>query len=138
LVVVATLIIAESSVSYLGLGIPPPSPSWGSMIADGQRELRTEPYLVLVPALVLLVTIYSLNFVGEYLSGALSQGRRRRRRRFSSGSAAQDDSVLIAEVPPPAAPSGARQALQDAGSGGVVTDPTSGRPSGRTDNTGVQ
>ncbi|MGB6058545.1 MAG: ABC transporter permease [Microthrixaceae bacterium] len=66
-VIGAALILAEASLSFLGLGVRPPTPSWGGMIADGVRELRTEPYLVLVPSAVLFLTIFSLNVVGEYL-----------------------------------------------------------------------
>lgn len=65
IVVLASLMVAEASVSYLGLGIPPPDPSWGGMIADGQPSLDDEPYLVLVPAAVLFVTLLSLGVLGR-------------------------------------------------------------------------
>jgi peptide/nickel transport system permease protein len=65
-VVTAALVIAEASLSYLGLGIQPPTPSWGNMINDGQQVLATDPYLVLVPSVVLFLTVFSLTTVGEW------------------------------------------------------------------------
>jgi peptide/nickel transport system permease protein len=65
--VTATLIIAESSLSFLGLGILPPTPSWGTMIADGQAYLRNEPFLVFMPAAMLFITVLAINAVGEWL-----------------------------------------------------------------------
>jgi peptide/nickel transport system permease protein len=66
-VVVAALIVAEGSLSFLGVGIPPPRPSWGGMINDGQSALSTSPHLVLVPAAVIFLTVFSLNQIGDHL-----------------------------------------------------------------------
>jgi len=65
--VTATLIIAEASLSFLGMGIRPPTPSWGTMISDGQPDLNSAPQLVFVPAVILFLTVYSINIVGEWL-----------------------------------------------------------------------
>ncbi|WP_394554784.1 ABC transporter permease [Agromyces sp. MMS24-JH15] len=65
--VVAALIVAEGSLSFLGLGVPPPTPSWGGMINAGATDLRTAPYLVFVPAAVLFLTVFALNQAGEHL-----------------------------------------------------------------------
>ncbi|MWB97570.1 ABC transporter permease [Agromyces seonyuensis] len=65
--VIAALIVAEGSLSFLGLGVPPPTPSWGGMINAGATELRTSPYLVFVPATVLFLTVFALNQAGEHL-----------------------------------------------------------------------
>lgn len=65
--VVAALIVAEGSLSFLGLGVPPPTPSWGGMISAGVPELRTSPYMVFVPATVLFLTVFALNQSGEHL-----------------------------------------------------------------------
>lgn len=65
--VIAALIVAEGSLSFLGLGIPPPTPSWGGMIASGALDLRTAPYMVFVPAAVLFLTVFALNQAGEHL-----------------------------------------------------------------------
>jgi peptide/nickel transport system permease protein len=64
--VVAALIVAEGSLSFLGLGLPSPTPSWGGMIADGKDFLRTEPFLVLFPAAVIFLTIFALNQIGDH------------------------------------------------------------------------
>lgn len=65
--VIAALIVAEGSLSFLGLGVPPPTPSWGGMINAGATQLRTDPYLVFVPAAVLFLTVFALNQAGEHL-----------------------------------------------------------------------
>lgn len=64
-VVLASLMVAEASVSYLGLGVPPPTPTWGGMIAEGQAALGRAPYLVLVPATMLFITVLSLGVLGR-------------------------------------------------------------------------
>jgi peptide/nickel transport system permease protein len=64
-VVLAAVIVGEGSLSYLGLGIPPPQPSWGGMIASGRDLIATDPYLVFVPAAALLLTVFSFNVVGD-------------------------------------------------------------------------
>jgi peptide/nickel transport system permease protein len=64
-IVVATAIVAEGSLAFLGFGIPPPTPSWGGMIATGRPLLATEPQLVFIPCLALLFTVLSLNVVGD-------------------------------------------------------------------------
>ena len=66
-IVMAALIVAEGSLSFLGLGIPPPQPSWGQMINDGKDALATDPHLVFVPATVIFVTVFALNLVGDHL-----------------------------------------------------------------------
>jgi peptide/nickel transport system permease protein len=65
-IVIAVTIVAEGSLSYLGFGVPSPKPSWGGMIAAGQRQLKTDPHLVFVPATVMFLTVLSLNRVGEW------------------------------------------------------------------------
>jgi peptide/nickel transport system permease protein len=61
------IIILEGALSFLGLGIPAPAPSWGNMIALGQGTLSAQPALVLIPSLFLLVTVLSLNLLGDAL-----------------------------------------------------------------------
>lgn len=63
--VISALIVAEGSLSFLGLGIPAPTPSWGVMIADGKNALRTAPSVVFVPAAVVFLTVLSFNVIGE-------------------------------------------------------------------------
>jgi ABC-type antimicrobial peptide transport system permease subunit len=62
----ATLVVAEGTLSFLGLGIPPPTPSWGGMLAAGRDALRTEPQLVLVPALFFFFTVLAFNTLGDW------------------------------------------------------------------------
>lgn len=68
-VVVAVVMVAEGSLSFLGFGIQPPTASWGSMIAGGRTLLYGAPYIVLFPSLVLLLTVLSFNYIGDYLRG---------------------------------------------------------------------
>lgn len=68
LIMVAVLVVAEASLSFLGLGIQQPAPSWGNMIAEGENGLfEANPHLVLVPGFVLFATVFSFNIVGEKL-----------------------------------------------------------------------
>ncbi len=72
----AVLIVAEGSLSFLGLGVPAPTPSWGGMIAAGRDRLDAAPSLVFVPGLFFVLTVFSLNTLGEHL-----------RRKFDTGEA---------------------------------------------------
>lgn len=65
--VIAALIVAEGSLSFLGLSIPPPTPSWGGMINGGREVLDSSPHMVLVPAAAIFLTVFALNQVGEHL-----------------------------------------------------------------------
>jgi peptide/nickel transport system permease protein len=68
LVLVAILIVAEASLSFLGLGIPQPKPSWGNMIAEGENGVfENNPHIVIVPGVALFLTVLSFNLVGERL-----------------------------------------------------------------------
>lgn len=64
---VSALIVAEGSLSFLGLGLPSPTPSWGSMIAEGKTSLRTDPSVVFVPAAVVFLTVLAFNVIGEHV-----------------------------------------------------------------------
>jgi peptide/nickel transport system permease protein len=61
----AVVIVAEGSLSFLGLGVPPPKPSWGGMVNDGRQFLQTQPYLVFIPAACLLFTVLAFTIVGD-------------------------------------------------------------------------
>jgi peptide/nickel transport system permease protein len=66
MIVVAVMIVAEASLSFLGLGIKQPNPSWGNMIAEGQQGIfEANPHIVLVPGIVLFLTVFSFNLLGE-------------------------------------------------------------------------
>lgn len=66
LLIVAVLITAEASLSFLGLGVLPPEASWGVMINDGRADLGENSHLVFTPGVVLFITIYALNTVGDW------------------------------------------------------------------------
>lgn len=70
-------ILFEAFLSFLGLGVPPPTPSWGSMAADGFHSLELAPHIVLAPAIALSVTLMAFNFVGDGLRDALDPRMRR-------------------------------------------------------------
>lgn len=67
-----TAMVLESSFSFLGVGVQPPIPSWGRMIADGLRAWSTHPHLLTIPALVLAAVTVSFSFVGDGLNEALN------------------------------------------------------------------
>jgi oligopeptide transport system permease protein len=63
-------IFLEAALSFLGLGIQPPTPSWGTMIADGVQSMRFTPHVVLAPSIVLAATMLAFNFLGDGLRDA--------------------------------------------------------------------
>jgi peptide/nickel transport system permease protein len=64
---VATALVAEAALSFLGLGVPPPNPSWGGMLSDGREFLEVAPWLTLVPAAALSVTALCFVLLGDFL-----------------------------------------------------------------------
>ena len=64
-------IATEAFLSFIGLGVNPPTPSWGIMISDGSQQLRTYPNQALFPALALAITMFAFNFLGDGLRDAL-------------------------------------------------------------------
>jgi peptide/nickel transport system permease protein len=72
----AAAIIAEASLSFLGLGVEPPTPSWGSMLNDGRQFLLVAPHLTTYPGIAIMITVFGLNLVGDGLQDRLqSRGR---------------------------------------------------------------
>jgi peptide/nickel transport system permease protein len=68
---VARTIIAEASLSFLGLGLPPPAPSWGAMLDEGRNYLTTGWWLALFPGLAILLVVLGINVVGDWLRDTL-------------------------------------------------------------------
>jgi len=68
---IATNVMIEASLSYLGIGVQPPTPSWGGMIQQGQSFYRTAPWLVIFPGLAIMVTVFAFNLLGDGLRDAL-------------------------------------------------------------------
>jgi peptide/nickel transport system permease protein len=67
LLAVAVTIVVEGALSFLGLGVPPPAPSWGGMIGEGRESLETAPSLAFLPALFMFLTVLCFNLVGDTL-----------------------------------------------------------------------
>lgn len=68
---VGNAIILESSLSFLGLGVQPPTPTWGNMLMDAQATMATQPWLSIFPGLAILVVVLAVNFLGDGLQDAL-------------------------------------------------------------------
>ena len=64
-------VLTEASMSFLGLGIQPPNPSWGSMLSDARKYMEIAPWLVIFPALFIILTILSFNVLGDALRDVL-------------------------------------------------------------------
>ena len=68
---VASAIISESTLSFLGLGIQPPTPSWGNMLRDATSDMEKAPWLAVFPGLAIFLAVVSINFIGDGLRDAL-------------------------------------------------------------------
>jgi ABC-type dipeptide/oligopeptide/nickel transport system permease subunit len=64
---VAVIVLAEAAMSFLGLGIQPPTPSWGTMISDGRNYLYEAPWMTLAPGLGIMLTAIGINLLGDFL-----------------------------------------------------------------------
>lgn len=64
-------IILESSLSFLGLGVQPPTPTWGNLLMDAQSTMATKPWLTIFPGIAILLVVLSVNFIGDGLQDAL-------------------------------------------------------------------
>ena len=68
---IAQAITTEASLSFLGLGVPPPTPTWGSMIADGRIYLRTSPWVAIIPGIMIMLIVMAFNLFGDGLRDLL-------------------------------------------------------------------
>ncbi len=75
--ILATNLIAEATISFLGLGIHPPTPSWGNMLTEAQRYLIQSPFLAVFPGMLILVTVLCVNLLGDGLRDALDPRQKR-------------------------------------------------------------
>jgi len=73
---VSALILIEATLSFIGIGVQPPRPSWGLMISESFQYLHSHPHLVIVPAAVLSLTVVSFNLVGGSLTAAFDPRKR--------------------------------------------------------------
>ncbi len=76
---IATTVIIEASLSYVGVGVPPPTPSWGGMINEVQSYYRSDPWLVIFPGLAIMVTVLGFNLLGDWLRDTLDPVQRQLR-----------------------------------------------------------
>lgn len=76
LLVAAFMIMAEGALSFLGLGVPAPTPSWGGMIAEGREVLDEAPHVSMIPAAIMFLTVISFNLIGDSLRSYFEHGRR--------------------------------------------------------------
>jgi peptide/nickel transport system permease protein len=68
---VAYMILLESSLSFLGLGVQPPAPTWGGMLSEGREYISNAWWLSILPGLAIMLTVLSINFVGDWLRDIL-------------------------------------------------------------------
>jgi len=68
---IATTVVFEAGLSYLGVGVPHGTPSWGNMISENQEALTTAPWLIFCPSLGIMVTVLGFNLLGDGLRNAL-------------------------------------------------------------------
>ena len=73
---VGTTILMESALSYLNIGIPLPAPSWGNMISEGRQYLMTQPWMVIVPGIALMLAVLAFNFMGDGIRDVLDTKRK--------------------------------------------------------------
>ena len=71
LLVVSYMIVAEGTLSFLGLSVPPPVPSWGGMISDGKEVLDEAAHVSLIPAFIMFITVLSFNIIGDAIRGLI-------------------------------------------------------------------
>jgi peptide/nickel transport system permease protein len=75
---VATAILTESALSFLGFGVQPPYATWGNILADGKNFIFDAPWLFLIPGIAILIIVLAFNLVGEGMREALNPKLRRR------------------------------------------------------------
>ena len=69
--IVANNILAEAALSFLGAGVQPPNPSWGTLISEGEDRIQTAPWLAITPGIAIILTVLALNIFGDGLRDAL-------------------------------------------------------------------
>jgi peptide/nickel transport system permease protein len=74
---VSTMILVEASLSFLGLGVPPPAATWGGMVADGRNYLVTAWWVSVLPGIAIFMTVLAINLVGDWLRETLDPALRR-------------------------------------------------------------
>jgi peptide/nickel transport system permease protein len=70
--IIATTILTEAALSYLSIGVQAPQASWGTIVQDGQGLLYTRPWVAIAPGIMMVLTVVSLNVLGDGLRDALN------------------------------------------------------------------
>ena len=68
---IGSVILSAAGLSFVGLGVMPPTPEWGSILTEGKEFIRTAPHIVLFPGIAIMLAVMSLNFLGDGLRDAL-------------------------------------------------------------------
>ena len=74
---IALFMLAEASLSFLGFGVQPGTPTWGNMLNESRSEYLTEPRLAIIPGLTLTIAVLAINFIGDGLRDAFDPRRGR-------------------------------------------------------------
>lgn len=74
---VATTVLVEASLSFVGIGVQPPTPSWGNMINEAQNYYRSDPWMMLFPGIAIVLTVLGFNLLGDWLRDTLDPVQRR-------------------------------------------------------------
>jgi peptide/nickel transport system permease protein len=72
----AVAVLLEASLSFLGLGVQPPTPSWGLMLADAKADLMFDPWLMMIPGVCIFTLIFAINVIGDGIRDVIAQGDR--------------------------------------------------------------
>ena len=73
---IGSIIILEAALSFLGLGVRPPTPSWGVILSDGRQYITTYPHIVTFPGVMIVLTVLAFNFLGDGVRDALDPKQR--------------------------------------------------------------
>jgi peptide/nickel transport system permease protein len=76
---ISTTVLLEATLSFLGIGVRPPTPSWGNIIFENQTYFQTAPWLVFIPGLLIILLALAFNFLGDALRDELDPTQRGRR-----------------------------------------------------------
>ena len=68
---IGSVILSAAGLSFVGLGVMPPTPEWGAILTEGKEFIRTAPHIVLFPGIAIMLAVMSLNFLGDGLRDAL-------------------------------------------------------------------
>ena len=68
---IASAILGIAALSFIGLGIEPPIPEWGSMLSDAKSQMRYYPYLIVIPGIAIILAVLALNLIGDGLRDAM-------------------------------------------------------------------